>query len=61
LLDKHFGYSFYENPKYGGYAQQKKKEDRAGKGPVKAHLGSGVRNRGTFRSAVRSKNILNRE
>jgi hypothetical protein len=62
LLDRHFGYNFHENPKYGGYAQQKKKEDKEGEEcAVKAHSGSGVHSRGTCRSAVHSKNILSRE
>jgi hypothetical protein len=40
LLDRNFGYSFQENPKYGGYVQQKKKEDKAGaECAVKAHSG----------------------
>jgi hypothetical protein len=40
LLDRHFGYSFEENPKYGGDAQQQKKEEKEGaECTVKAHSG----------------------
>jgi hypothetical protein len=36
----HFGYSFEENPKYGGDAQQKKKEEKARvECVVRAHSG----------------------
>jgi hypothetical protein len=39
VLDRHFGYSFEENPKYGGDAQQQKKEEKAGaKCAVKVYL-----------------------
>jgi hypothetical protein len=30
LLDRNFGYSFQENPKYGGGAHQQKKEEKEG-------------------------------
>jgi hypothetical protein len=30
LLDRHFGYHFKENPKYGGYAHHQEKEDKVG-------------------------------
>jgi hypothetical protein len=47
LLDMHFAFNlqefwiqFYKNPKYGGYVQQKNKEDNAReKCVVEAHLG----------------------
>jgi hypothetical protein len=40
MLDMHFGYSFEENPKYGGDAQQQKKEEKEGvECAVKAHSG----------------------
>jgi hypothetical protein len=36
----HFGYSFQENPKYGGDVQQQKKEEKVGvECAVKAHSG----------------------
>jgi hypothetical protein len=38
MLDMYFGYSFEENPKCGGDAQQQKKEEKVGeKCAVKAH------------------------
>jgi hypothetical protein len=39
-LDGNFGYSFEENPKYGGGAQQQKKEEKVRvESVVKTHLG----------------------
>jgi hypothetical protein len=50
-VGKTFWIEFYENPKYGRYAQKKKKEDKAGaKCATKAHSGSGVHSRHTCKS-----------